>query len=1223
APLNFTATATNGTTIQLSWTAGALNQKHQIAYARGSVPANCSADTVISAETVGYALSRTLTELVSGSTYHFKLCATNGSGELSAPVQASVATPVIGIDLIATNGQVLNDSTTYSNITVPNGVTLNIGPSFSGIIGNLTVKSGGILTASNSFSNSNPSADLFNLGNTHGRLYLKLAGDLRVEAGGLITMDGKGYPGGGNGPGHNGSRAHGLSHSGYGAAGAGLNFAPTGNCYHTWRAGGGGGYGTPGGSGAPMAQGGQGGASFGASDFTTKLYLGSGGAGGACWDQGGKGGGAIYIEANTMMIAGTISARGTKPSVNGGGGSGGTVVLNASGDITHTGVITTEGGTNGTSSNIGGAGRLKLSAAGFGSMTGTLTGVIPSHESVLRTAQVALNDSATTLSGSAYGGTFSAKTGTIPNMTALKLVMGSQAPSEKLHFAGQGHFDFNAFIDKAGYDIVVGDQQHLYLNASWGQPRNVTVESGGVITANAYATTNPSNDSFNLSSTGKNYGNGRLILDRIQGTFHVKAGGYVMMSGKGYLGGGNLPGNNGSMAHGQSPQGNGLGGAGRAVTGINCYHSYRYGGGGSYGSVGGTLNGGAAGTTYGATDFDTQLYLGSGGGGTGCWERGGTGGGAIYVEAAQIVNEGLIDASGRKAYHRNGGGGSGGTVVLKASGSITNSGKVNAEGGRGVMTYSLSQSSFYQWNGWNNVLFTDPWYLYNDRKGDGRGTWGDYQSWIQADMGANQTVDVITISPHDWWPHDYLNDRLLQYYNGSTWVTYKTMNGTTLARNNYFIPNINARYWRIINPDHRRYQHILLGEFVLDSSAAPDSAFLSNKGGQGRVKFAANSIDNSGSIIGIAMDAVPYISNQPSVGAGFFAEGNPVSLAVGAGVYDGTAPLYQWQLSTDGGVNFSNIDGATGSSYFLNAVSLNQHNHQYRVVVSASGVPFSGARSVQSNAVTLKVFSALADGSSAERAAPNAQFIKANFPNATDGVYWIDLPASGPTQIYCIMNSAMDGGGWMLMMKATRGTTFNYYASYWTTDNVLNPSQTNNLDGDAKFDVMNKFAGKDLLAIWPDIQNGGSITSSTRGWTWLENNFNGGARITPISFFSITSYPANNGGSGRFIRDAKTFSGWASGIFSGQSDIRFYGFNYRKNPGWTSAGANVRWGFGWNENGEGLFPGNSVGAMGSNDVSGGIGMDPSWGNYSAGDMVKCCQDATGINRSARVEIYVR
>jgi hypothetical protein len=264
------------------------------------------------------------------------------------------------------------------------------------------------------------------------------------------------------------------------------------------------------------------------------------------------------------------------------------------------------------------------------------------------------------------------------------------------------------------------------------------------------------------------------------------------------------------------------------------------------------------------------------------------------------------------------------------------------------------------------------------------------------------------------------------------------------------------------------------------------------------------------------------------------------------------------------------------------------------------------------------------DGSSPTKAAPSAAYIKSILPDAQDGVYWIDLPNSGPTLTYCLMDDNYDGGGWMLMMKATRGTTFNYHASYWTTSNVLNESQLNTNDGDAKYDVMNTFAAVDMMAIWPDVRNGGSIQASTRGWTWLQKNFNDGNPTTPIDFFASTTSIMSFGGSGKFISDAFSFSGWASGVFSSQRDIRFYGFNYQSNQSSSYAhGARVRWGFGWNENGEGLFPGVSTWANGSNDVSGGIGMDSGHGNYSAGDRIGCCQSSSGINRSARVEIYVK
>ena len=80
------------------------------------------------------------------------------------------------------------------------------------------------------------------------------------------------------------------------------------------------------------------------------------------------------------------------------------------------------------------------------------------------------------------------------------------------------------------------------------------------------------------------------------------------------------------------------------------------------------------------------------------------------------------------------------------------------------------------------------------------------------------------------------------------------------------------------------------------------------------------------------------------------------------------------------------------------------------------------------------------DGSSAAKAAPNAKYIQTAFSNTTDGVYWINLPVVGPTQIYCILNSAVDGGGWMMMMKATTGTEFQYSSSHWTTVTTLSPT---------------------------------------------------------------------------------------------------------------------------------------------------------------------------------------
>lgn len=252
------------------------------------------------------------------------------------------------------------------------------------------------------------------------------------------------------------------------------------------------------------------------------------------------------------------------------------------------------------------------------------------------------------------------------------------------------------------------------------------------------------------------------------------------------------------------------------------------------------------------------------------------------------------------------------------------------------------------------------------------------------------------------------------------------------------------------------------------------------------------------------------------------------------------------------------------------------------------------------------------DGSTQALAATSARSIKTIKPSATDGVYWINLPTAGPKEIYCIMDSNYDGGGWMMAMKATRGTTFNFAANYWTTTNVLNETNTNIADGDAKFETFNRFAGKDLLAVWPDLTANSGCFNVPRGHIWLENNFwQAGTAITLTNLFN-TANEANS-----FLRDANNFCGINQ--FSRQTDVRFYGFNYSNDQNL----ARTRWGFGWNENGGGLWPG---GNQGSDDVSGGIGMTGTQQgqvNYSAGDFIGCCQNVTGFNRSARVEIYVR
>ena len=235
------------------------------------------------------------------------------------------------------------------------------------------------------------------------------------------------------------------------------------------------------------------------------------------------------------------------------------------------------------------------------------------------------------------------------------------------------------------------------------------------------------------------------------------------------------------------------------------------------------------------------------------------------------------------------------------------------------------------------------------------------------------------------------------------------------------------------------------------------------------------------------------------------------------------------------------------------------------------------------------------DGSSQDKAATNAAAILAVNPTASDGSYWINLPSVGPKQIYCAMGSShLGGGGWMLAWKCTRGSTFGYNSNYWTSDNVYNETSGLNLnDGDHKNHAFNHYVASTIAAVFPDLNNGGQSSVPYSAWTWKQS----GVGQTALSRLQSNQTLSTN------PRGESSQSG--SG-FSNQNGYQWYGFNYTGNNN-----NRVRWGFGWNNEGD----------QGSNDVSGGIA--PVRSGNSAGDHIYCCQGTTGVNRSIRAEIWVQ
>lgn len=246
-------------------------------------------------------------------------------------------------------------------------------------------------------------------------------------------------------------------------------------------------------------------------------------------------------------------------------------------------------------------------------------------------------------------------------------------------------------------------------------------------------------------------------------------------------------------------------------------------------------------------------------------------------------------------------------------------------------------------------------------------------------------------------------------------------------------------------------------------------------------------------------------------------------------------------------------------------------------------------------------------GTNSAYAAQSARIIKSLTSTNVNAAYYIMLNGTS-TLTYCLMDSVWNGGGWMMVLKASRGTTFPFSSTYWTDNStLLNTSDATRNDGNSKFQAYNFAMVKDVMALWPDVgYTGGSIAQSD-SWCWLVNNFyNSGARAT-----MITGLAAANSRDSPTNPDPSTFAGFSTSIWSSQTPSKRHVFG---GGGHIAGGVNlnVRWGFLWNENALGDFT--------SCDASGGIGM--SAGSYSGGDLYSCC-GSIGLNRTMRYELYAR
>eukprot|EP00490_Sorites_sp_Unknown_P000994 CAMPEP_0114691082 /NCGR_PEP_ID=MMETSP0191-20121206/66412_1 /TAXON_ID=126664 /ORGANISM="Sorites sp." /LENGTH=301 /DNA_ID=CAMNT_0001981789 /DNA_START=40 /DNA_END=942 /DNA_ORIENTATION=+ len=241
------------------------------------------------------------------------------------------------------------------SLIVKNGEVIQLEPDIEHLFSNITIKSGGTLTA-NAWN-----------GQSGGKLVLNITGTLLIESNGKIDMTGKGYKGGkGKRSETDGFASSGESYNGKSSLTTRNNYGGGGGGKH--QGGGGGGYGTNGSNAYPNTYrgyhvGGKGGIQYGNKELNP-IYLGSGGGSGHPYfyivadkttHNGGNGGGIIILNANIVNIKknGKILSNGENGRNEsgvfmsaGGAGSGGSIYITAK-TLHNDGIISAIGGIGG------------------------------------------------------------------------------------------------------------------------------------------------------------------------------------------------------------------------------------------------------------------------------------------------------------------------------------------------------------------------------------------------------------------------------------------------------------------------------------------------------------------------------------------------------------------------------------------------------------------------------------------------------------------------------------------------------------------------------------------------------------------------------------------------------------------------------------------------------------------------------------------------------------
>jgi large repetitive protein len=214
----------------------------------------------------------------------------------------------------------------------------------------------------------------------------------------------------------------------------------------------------------------------------------------------------------------------------------------------------------------------------------------------------------------------------------------------------------NSILDLVSSTVVIGAGSSLIKDGRFGNNdvlSSLSILSGGLITHSARSL-----EGLHLKVTGN---------------MMIEPGGLIDVNAKGLRGG-----NNGSQF--------GFFGESYSVdltTIVSGAQGSSTGAGGSYGGIGEiSASNAQPGPTYGDGNYPDLLGSGGGGGTVFSGEKGGHGGGKVYIETQNLTVNGIIRANGGNG-NDNGGGGSGGSVLIFSDVIDGNNGTIEAKGGNG------------------------------------------------------------------------------------------------------------------------------------------------------------------------------------------------------------------------------------------------------------------------------------------------------------------------------------------------------------------------------------------------------------------------------------------------------------------------------------------------------------------------------------------------------------